>query len=872
MKRQLIFALFVVLSANALLGQSVFDGGRALDIVSYLASDDFKGRKSGTPEYLKAARYVADNMRKFGLEPGGDDNSYFQEAVFKNWYIFEQPLRFEITSPQKRAYFAGRDRDFLPVRGTGAGTVRGELVFAGYGIIAEEFKWNDYAHIDVKNKIAILMPGAPDSLGSEVRREWNLDKKIETLAEKGAVGAVVMNLPAASGSRRRGSRLDMDSRPENFVVMSANTVLLDDIFYLSNQSWRFLVSKTLREMRSYTASLEVTLEMEAHYTHIDSLTAPNVLGVLPGIHPELKNEYIILGGHLDHLGIAESGFVLNGADDNAASAAVLLEIARAMQYHKFKPDRTIIFASWAGEEMGLVGSRYYVNNPIYPLEKTVVYMNMDMIGCGDADFYVGGMYEFSDFYDFIKDNLEKKFVDKLHYRLNYRGSDHSAFLPKGVTCISLRNGNVLTRELDDEHPEYHRPGDAPNIIEPEVLELVAEYHYDILELLSTTKKDLLDPVYHRHFVHKDATVVDLHCDTISRFIQGEDLSADLPSGHIDIPKLKEGSVDLQVFACYVAPPSDEKEKYRAANKAFVQIDGIYRLAEENPDEIIIVRNNGEAGAVRGTRKTGIIIGIEGGYAIENDLALLRSFYRAGVRLMTLTHWTRTDWADASGDETALFGGLTEFGEQVVGEMNELGMIIDVSHVHDETFWDVMEISEHPVVASHSCCRALSEHHRNLSDSMLVALAENGGVIGINYAPGFLNAEFEKTQQALFAELAAKHGLPADYRELQKADPDKVEKFWGEFLAEFEVVKSKMPPVDVKTVVDHIDHVVEVTGNADFVGLGSDFDGISSTPIGLENVSKLPAITDELLARGYSDADVKKILGGNFLRVFRRVCR
>lgn len=238
--------------------------------------------------------------------------------------------------------------------------------------------------------------------------------------------------------------------------------------------------------------------------------------------------------------------------------------------------------------------------------------------------------------------------------------------------------------------------------------------------------------------------------------------------------------------------------------------------------------------------------------------------------MTLTHWSRTDWADASGDEKAEFGGLTEFGEKVVKEMNRLGMIIDVSHVHDETFWDVIKITDSPIVASHSCCRALCDYHRNLSDEMLTALAKNEGVIGINYLPDFLNEEHSKMTNNLWMETTKKYGLPADYRELMKADPEKIKKFFQEYQKKSEELRKTLPPVDVKTVVDHIDHVVKVTGKADYVGLGSDFDGIGSTPAGLEHMGKISNITKELFARGYKERDIRKILGGNFLRVLRRV--
>jgi membrane dipeptidase len=457
----------------------------------------------------------------------------------------------------------------------------------------------------------------------------------------------------------------------------------------------------------------------------------------------------------------------------------------------------------------------------------------------------------------------------MNARLQYKGSDHTAFEVKGVPAISLRSGAPLTAELDDKHPEYHQPGDKAEYIRPELLQEAAEYNYQIITHLANTDQKLVDPRFFTSYIHRDATVIDMHCDTISRYMAGEDLKKDLPTGHIDIPKLKRGSVDLQVFAAYVAVPRSDTEKITAAKRAFDMIDATHRLIVENPDDLSLVLGPGDVAPLKTVNKTGILIGIEGGYAIENDLSLLRSFYKAGVRLMTLTHWNRTDWADASGDEKAELGGLTAFGEQVVQEMNKLGMIIDVSHAHDETFWDVLRVSTKPVVASHSCARDLSDHFRNLSDDMLKALAKNGGVIGINFAPGFLNVAIDRKHNEILAELAKKHGLPENPMTWTNADPalrDKALAEARERMSQFDVT------VDVKTVVNHIDHVVKVIGNADNVGLGSDFDGIESTPKGLENIGKISAITEELRARGYKEADIRKILGGNFMRVFNAVTR
>lgn len=638
---------------------------------------------------------------------------------------------------------------------------------------------------------------------------------------------------------------------------------------MAGRSWRDLVSKTLRLKKSFTLDLGLEIEMEAHFVSGER-TAPNVVGVWPGTDPKLKDEVLVMGGHLDHLGVGLDGWVYPGADDNATSAATVLETARALAAAKFKPARTIVFGAWAGEELGLVGSRWYTDHPVFPLDRTALYMNIDMVGTGDSDLLVGGMTEFAELYAIAEKGLDAATLAKLKPRPNYRGSDHTSFWGKNVPAVSLRTGEVLTEALDDEHPEYHMPGDGPGIIDPERLRQAAQYHCDILGVLATTRESLLDPVHRTMFLHRDAAVVDMHCDTVGRALAGEDLAKDLPTGHVDLPKLARGGVDLQVFACFAPPPATEAEKGRSANGVFAQIQAARELVAKNPDKLALVTSAAEAATARNESKTGVLIAIEGGYAIENDLALLREFHRAGVRLMTLTHWTATDWADASGDPKPVHGGLTGFGREVVAEMNKLGMIIDVSHAGDTTFWDVLKYSKAPVVASHSACRALSPHHRNLSDEMLKALADKNGVVGITVLPEFLNSALEGKQDEILAKVATERGLSRDWGALGKLEPAERQAFLAEVAKRWAEVKKTLPRVDVDTVVDHIDHVVEVTGDCDHVGLGSDYDGTSDTPAGLENIGLLPNITKELVKRGYKPEDIRKILGGNFLRVLSGV--
>jgi membrane dipeptidase len=301
------------------------------------------------------------------------------------------------------------------------------------------------------------------------------------------------------------------------------------------------------------------------------------------------------------------------------------------------------------------------------------------------------------------------------------------------------------------------------------------------------------------------------------------------------------------------------------------IDSVYEQAALNPTRMMMAFSADEIERARKNRKLAALMGLEGGHSIEGDIRLLHVFYRLGVRYMTLT-WTNTnEWADSSGDQNdpkvEHHNGLTDFGKQVVLEMNRLGMMVDVSHVSDKTFWDVTDTTRAPVIASHSCTRALANGTRNMTDEMLRAVAKNGGVVQVNFYSGFLDERFSKAVAELQEEGAAaveQHlgKLKAEGRAVTSLDVDYVERAW----------LAKIPRPPLSSLVDHIVYIAKIAG-IDHVGLGSDFDGVSgATPEGIDSAADLPKITQALLDRGYSAADIHKILGGNLLRVFREVER
>jgi membrane dipeptidase len=365
-------------------------------------------------------------------------------------------------------------------------------------------------------------------------------------------------------------------------------------------------------------------------------------------------------------------------------------------------------------------------------------------------------------------------------------------------------------------------------------------------LAAFTAKTVTDAEVDR--VHRSAILIDTHNDVPMKVLRGYDIATPSPGGSTDLNRLKAGNVGATFFAAYV--PAREAAKPGAASAYCRRVISAIRdgIVAKHPREFSLATTADEIVSARNQGKIAALIGIEGGHAIEDSLERLREFHKLGARYMTLTHSNTNNWADSSGGKPR-HGGLNGLGRKVVAEMNRLGMIVDVSHVSDDTFWDVMEVSTAPVFASHSSCRALTKAKRNMTDDMIRAMGKKGGVIQINFACDYLNE-------------AARLDRPAEKSKLWR-------KFGNDLDGMRAVSEKTFKRATLGDVVAHIDHAVKVAG-VDHVGIGSDFDGIDCTPVGLEDVGKYRNLTKALLERGYSSADVQKILGGNTLRLMRAV--
>jgi len=371
-------------------------------------------------------------------------------------------------------------------------------------------------------------------------------------------------------------------------------------------------------------------------------------------------------------------------------------------------------------------------------------------------------------------------------------------------------------------------------------------------------------------IHQSALIVDTHADTPQRFLdENFDLSQNTPvsEGHIDLDKIKQGNLGAEFFSIWVEP----EFKGHYSKRAMDLIDSVYQQAARHPDKMTMAFSADDIVRAHDQHKFAALMGIEGGHAIENDMRLLRDFYRVGVRYMTLTWSNTNEWGDSSGDiqdpNVKHHNGMTDFGKDVVREMNRLGMIVDISHVSDATFYQPLLVSQAPLIASHSSSRELTNQPRNMTDDMLRAMTNNGGVVMVNFYSAFIDENYRKISSD--PEKVKQRDAEVEAYKKAHPHPDGSPVTYDEYAPIEKKWAAQFPRPPLKSLIDHIDHIAKVAG-IDHVGLGSDFDGVTSLPEGIDSAADLPKITQALYQRGYTAEQIRKILGGNFLRVMREV--
>jgi membrane dipeptidase len=376
-----------------------------------------------------------------------------------------------------------------------------------------------------------------------------------------------------------------------------------------------------------------------------------------------------------------------------------------------------------------------------------------------------------------------------------------------------------------------------------------------------TSQHAADPARDPLAVHHRAILIDMHADTVQRVIdEGADINQRLPDGHLDAVRAREGGLDAQFFSIWVDPQFFGTGGATATARADAQIAAIHQLAAAHPEIWQLAGSAEDIRRIAGEGKIAALMGLEGGYAIDERIENVEKYFRLGVRYMSPAWSVSTSWAGSSGDETGATRGLNEFGRKVIGEMNRLGMMPDVSHVSDKTFWDMVETSRKPVIATHSNARALVNVPRNLTDDQIRALAATGGVCSVVFYPRFVEAGWQDAQRRVDAEIAD----AADEAERNAPGTPSQKKLARERVRGAAYAR-RISPVSVAHVVDHVDHIARLVG-VNHIGIGSDFDGCNAMPGDLSSVADYPNLTTELMRRGYTAEDVEKILGGNILRV------
>jgi len=362
-------------------------------------------------------------------------------------------------------------------------------------------------------------------------------------------------------------------------------------------------------------------------------------------------------------------------------------------------------------------------------------------------------------------------------------------------------------------------------------------------------------------IHQQAIAIDMHVDTVQRMLdENVDLETPLTDGHFDTARARAGGLDAQFFSIWVEPQLFGGGGPTAMKRADDQIAAIREMTERHPESWAFATSADDIRRIVAEGKMAALLGLEGGYAIDERLENVERYYQMGVRYMSPAWSISTSWAGSSGDELGKTRGLNDFGKDVVREMNRLGMMVDVSHVSDETFWDIISTSTKPVVATHSACRAIANVPRNLTDDMIRALAKTGGVVNVIFYPEHLEPGWSERKRQVDAEIA-----PLVQQASANEPGDAVHKKIARDRVRQTEYARRLPKVSVTRIADHIDHIVQLVG-VDYVGIGSDFDGVQATTSDLSTVAELPNLTRELLRRGYSEQDIQKILGGNMLRV------
>jgi hypothetical protein len=645
------------------------DGRTILEYVKILAADGMEGRGSGLPGLEKAAAYVAGLLKSWGIEPAGEKGTYFQRFPLKDFFVVEPGASLAVMAAgvKRTFYNQPRNAEWRVSSFSGSAKLEEEIVFVGYGLRAPQAGYDDYAGMDINGKIVLMcLGGAPRraDLGSSVSPQ----SRIRAAQELGARAVIICPKPpapgqaAGAGSYPAGYYGDPSVHKKDFAIVGVTEKILNFIFdglpMDANTIFDQLDAPAAKP-RSFATGIRAALDIRTRFD--PDATAVNVLGRISGSDKKLGEETVLLGAHLDGLGLAAEGDVMNGADDNASGSAVVLETARLLKANNVKLKRTVAFALWGGEEIGLLGSDHFATHPLFRLDKTVAYLNLDMVGQGGGKFQFGGVYQGPEIWDFLKKNLSPAVLEDLVPAASGGGSDQISFVAQGVPGFHL----VGTRP----HFKGHHPHDDVELIQPDLLARSSRFLYQAAQALAQADGGLIPPHRQGWVLFRNDTVVNCR-SLLPPEILAKSGTEKYPDVDFQLVRLEEKAglppAELEV---------DFLKQLRDLDKALVSKSDL-RIYTEDPTDLM-----------RAGSRTRLLLGIEGGRAVRTDPGVLVSLARLGIKWIIL----------GEGDLAGTAGKLSEDGLRVLQAAQEAGILVILNGCPDGALKDVLAAAARPMV-------------------------------------------------------------------------------------------------------------------------------------------------------------------------------
>jgi len=664
----LVLSVFLFVSPALSQGKRAsFDGQAAFEYIKVLASDAMLGRKSGEPGGQMAAEYIASKLKEWGIEAAGPKGSYFQDMTYE-YYEAERGATLGIIAHNKTREFVYGE-DWRQQRYSGSGTFGAGIVFVGYGISAPQKDYDDYSGVNVRDKLVLFSTDMPRRFEEKLREEAQFQKRVKAAQEHGARGVLTFRseLQPAGGIFRGGLRKEIYK--SDFVIISLESKIVDFIFKWQKADPRYFFQQieTTGKPQSYDLAVQSLVNLRVAFD--EKRPTQNVLAKISGTDENLKNEYVIVGAHMDHLGIDMTGDVLNGADDNASGTAVVMEAARVMKLNQFKPKRTIILALWGAEEEGLLGSKYYTENPVYPLERTVANINLDMQGHGTGKVSARGAYFAPEVWEILKARLPKEILDNvIPGRGGPGGSDHTHFLYNGVPAFMVGT--------DGPHFKTNRVGDVIELIKPEILKKSGDFVMAAVDVLGTEPKVPILPRRKETFYWRFETIVN-HKTPMLDAVIGEHQDVQDPDVDFQLAVIgeKEG---LSGDALRI----EVMKNLFAGKEKLAQTKGLMPFGE--PGQMPV---GGRMMGGGGPAKATVLVGLRGIASLRDDPRWAEAFSRQGIAFVALDQ------------PQFLFGerGLSSEGKRILEALGKANLLLIINGLNPAQTKVLLENAKKPVI-------------------------------------------------------------------------------------------------------------------------------------------------------------------------------